>query len=88
MRLLIILIASLTLTVGAALACSCVGFATAADQAANADAIFRGRVISSTPLPGYEDTARVTTFALVSPLKMPAQWGAPPDTIEVVHGVD
>ena len=88
MRFLIALAVSLTLSAGAALACSCIGYGSAAEHAANVDALFRGRVISSAPLPGHETTARITTFALAAPLKMPAQWGAPPETIDVIHGVD
>lgn len=87
MRPLFVVLAGLLalLPVTAAIACSCRPLASAAEHVGHADAIFRGRVIASVPDPAGPEIFSITTFELLSPLKMPSQWGAPPERIEVRH---
>lgn len=69
----------------AAIACSCRPLASAAEHVGHADAIFRGRVVASVPDPDGPEIFSITTFELIAPLKMPSQWGAPPERIVVRH---
>ncbi|MGE0595869.1 MAG: hypothetical protein AB7P07_05875 [Hyphomonadaceae bacterium] len=86
MRIAILLAVLLMLAAGGvAYACSCAPIADVDAHVANSDAIFRGRVIETAPDPAGPEHFSITRFALVSPLKMPAQWGAPPDEIVVRH---
>lgn len=54
------------LSAGAALACSCRPFASAAEQAEGADVIFRGRVIATERVGEYRQS---TTFEVLDALK-------------------
>lgn len=74
-----------TTAMGIAAACSCRPIGDAAQHVAYADAIFRGRAIATVQDEGTDLQIGTTTFELITPLKMPSQWGAPPDQIEVRH---
>jgi hypothetical protein len=67
-----------------ALACSCRPLANAAEHAAHADTIFRGRVLTSTPNPASPEIFAITTFEVTAPIKMMPHW-TPTSTIEVRH---
>ena len=64
----------------AAWACSCVRYRSAAEQLARADAVFRGRVVSSERV-GRDE--RLTTFVVVERLK-----GRMGRTVRVRHGTE
>lgn len=69
----------------AASACDCAGYASAAAQAQNSDAIFRGRAIATASLPYADGTIAVTTFEVIAPLLVPDELGARPQRIAVIH---
>ena len=54
---------------GAALACSCVPYASAAEQLAEADLLFKGRVVEERV---HGRTSATTTFAVTEVIKGPA----------------
>jgi len=59
-----------------ALACSCRPLADATEHVAHADAIFRGRVLTSVPNPAAPAIFSITTFEVTAPLKMPPHWNS------------
>jgi len=86
MRLLLAAALAFTvLTTAIAYACSCRPYADAAAHAADADLIFRGRVISTTPHPEAPETYSITTFELISPIKLPPNGAPPPEQVVVHH---
>lgn len=68
----------------AALACSCLPLANAAEHAGQADTVFRGRVLATSPDPAAPDTFAITTFEVTAPLKMLPRWSHP-NLITVRH---
>lgn len=79
--LLILAVASASaLAAGAAWACSCMRFDSAAEQLAQADVMFVGRVLDTTETAPQQATTR---FEVVSTLK-----GSVHDTVEIRHTVN
>lgn len=70
---------------GAALACSCRPITNVAEHLAHADAIFRGRVISTAADPAAPEAFSITQFEMLAPLRWVTGWDAPPDIVEVRH---
>lgn len=68
-----------------ALACSCRPLASAAEHAAVADTIFRGRVLQSTPDPAAPEIFAITTFEITAPMKMLSHWDPRSSTMQVRH---
>jgi|CXWL01.1.fsa_nt_gi hypothetical protein len=86
MRLLISAALAFTIVgTAVAYACSCRPYANVAEHAADADMIFRGRVISSEPNPAAPDLFSITTFEMISPIKMPPNDRPPPDRVAIHH---
>jgi hypothetical protein len=86
MKYLVAAVAAVCLLVTpAASACDCTGYASAAAQTENSDAIFRGRAISTTTLPYADRSVAVTTFEVIAPLLVPDELGRRPQRIQVIH---
>ena len=89
MRLLAAVIAaSVLLASGAALACSCFPFNTAAEQAEAVDALFRARVISARSNAGETYIRAITTFEVLEVMKAPANSMRAGQRVEVGHSID
>lgn len=73
------------LTSAIAYACSCRPYANVAEHAADADLIFRGRVISTEPHPEAPETFSVTTFEMISPIKLPPNDEPAPEQVVIQH---
>jgi hypothetical protein len=86
MKYLVAAVAAVCLLVTSpASACDCTGYESAAAQAENSDAIFRGRAISTTSLPYANGAIAVTTFEIITPLLLPDELGRRPQRIQVIH---
>lgn len=86
MRQIMPIIALLIATVfhTGALACSGPLPTNAAEHAGQADTVFRGRALTSTPDPADPETFSFTTFEVTAPMKMLPRWSHP-NTITVRH---
>jgi hypothetical protein len=79
--------ASVLLASGAALACSCAPFTSAAEQAEAVDALFRARVISTRSVSGADYIQAITTFEVIEVMKAPANSMRAGQRVEVGHSV-